>query len=220
MIFRLYILRVCLGKTVGIFQKDFYSGDLIHNWRLDYEGKFSRFDVSAAFAQLFSVKDEKEVVLIRKACHTTCLLFSKFVKKEIVSIVDQDKKVKHSKLTAQIESALFEGEKYFPPGVTGDVVEHCFSPILQSGGNYQLKFSIESDEEKLHFGTIIICMGIRYKTYCSSLVRTMMVMPDNSQREIYTFLIDVYQLVLKNLIPGTTSSEVYNTALSHIEVCW
>ena len=220
MISRLYILRVCLGKSVGIFQKDFYSGDLIHNWRLDYEGKFSRFDVSVAFAQLFSVKDEKEVVLIRKACHTTCLLFSKFVKKEIVSIVDQDKKVKHSKLTAQIESALFEGEKYFPPGVTGDVVEHCFSPILQSGGNYQLKFSIESDEEKLHFGTIIICMGIRYKTYCSSLVRTMMVMPDNSQREIYTFLVDVYQLVLKNLIPGTPSSEVYNTALSHIEVCW
>ena len=146
------------------------------------------------------------------------MLFSKFVKKEIVSIVDKDKKVKHSKLTLQIESALFEGEKYFPPGVTGDVVEHCFPPILQSGGKYELKFSTASDEEKLHFGTIIICMGIRYKTYCSSLVRTMMVMPDITQKDNYSFLVDIYQLILTRLVPGTPSSEVYNSALSHIEV--
>ncbi|KAI6652483.1 hypothetical protein LOD99_7497 [Oopsacas minuta] len=211
--------KLTIGKYVGVFQKDSYSGDLIHNWKSNYENKFSRFDVTSAFAQLFSVKDEKELVLIQKACHTTCLLFSKFVKKEIVSIVDQDKKVKHKRLTAQIESALFEGEKYLPPGVSSDLVEHCFPPILQSGGKYQLKFSTASDEEKLHFGTIIICMGVRYKTYCSSLVRTMMVMPDNTQKEIYTFLLDVYQLILTKLIPGTPSSDVYNSAVSYIEVC-
>ena len=171
-----------------------------------------------AFAQIFSVKDEKELVLVKKACQTTCLLFSKFVKKEIVSIVDQDKKVKHSKLTAQIESALSEGEKYLPSGVSGDIVEHCFPPILQSGGKYQLKFSVASNEDKLHFGTIICCMGVRYKTYCSSLIRTMMVMPDNTQREIYSFLLDVYQLVLSNLVPGKSFSQVYVSAVSFIEV--
>ena len=205
-------------RKVGVFLKDYCNGDLSHNWRENYESRLIRSDISMAFAQIFSVKDDKELILIRRACQTTCLLFSKFVKKEIVSIVDQDKKVKHSRLTAQIESALSEGEKYLPPGVSGDIVEHCFPPIIQSGGKYQLKFSMASNEDKIHFGTIICCMGVRYKTYCSSLIRTMMVMPDDTQKEIYSFLLDVYQLVLTKLVPGTTFSEVYASAVSLIEV--
>ena len=56
-------------------------------------------------------------------------------------------------------------------------VEICYSPIIQSGGNYQLRFSTVSDDERLHFGTIICCLGVRYKSYCSNIVRTMFVEP-------------------------------------------
>ena len=214
-----YYLPFLTGNQIGIFQKDNYSGELIRNWKDNFESQFIRVDVSLGFARLFSVKDEKEMSLIRKACQTTCVLFSKFVKKEIVSIIDQDTKVKHSKLTTQIEHALGERENFLPPGVSTDSVEHCFPPIIQSGGKYQLKFSVASNDDKLHFGTIICCMGVRYKTYCSSLVRTMMVMPDNKQKEFYNFLLEVYQFVLSKLIPGTSFSEVYLASLSLINVC-
>ena len=56
-------------------------------------------------------------------------------------------------------------------------VEICYSPIIQSGGNYQLRFSTVSNDERLHFGTIICCLGVRYKSYCSNIVRTMFVEP-------------------------------------------
>ena len=56
-------------------------------------------------------------------------------------------------------------------------VEICYSPIIQSGGKYQLRFSTVSNEERLHFGTIICCLGVRYKSYCSNIVRTMFVEP-------------------------------------------
>ena len=48
-------------------------------------------------------------------------MFSKHVKKEIVTIVDVEKKVKHSKLAEDIEQAIVDG-KYSPPGSAEDVV--------------------------------------------------------------------------------------------------
>ena len=48
-------------------------------------------------------------------------MFSKHVKKEIVTIVDVEKKVKHSKLAEDIEQAIVDG-KYSPPGSVDDIV--------------------------------------------------------------------------------------------------
>ena len=56
-------------------------------------------------------------------------------------------------------------------------LEICYSPIIQSGGQYMLKFSTISSDERLHFGTIVCCLGVRYKSYCSNIVRTMFVEP-------------------------------------------
>ena len=66
--------------------------------------------------------------LIKKACQITCTVFSKHVKKEIVTIVDVEKKVKHSKLAEDIEKAIVDG-KYSPPGSKDEVVS--FSIDLQ-----------------------------------------------------------------------------------------
>ena len=46
------------------------------------------------------------------------------VKKEIVTIVDEEKKVKHSKLAEDIEQAITDG-KFLPPGTEDDVVSVC-----------------------------------------------------------------------------------------------
>ncbi len=58
-----------------------------------------------------------------------------------------------------------------------------YSPIIQSGGKYQLKFSTVSSEDRLHFGTIVISLGVRYKSYCSNVARTMFVEPSQVGRE-------------------------------------
>ena len=48
---------------------------------------------------------------------------------------------------------------------------------LQSGGNYKMKFTVASDKENVHFGAIMCSFGARYKSYCSNIVRTMLVDP-------------------------------------------
>lgn len=63
-------------------------------------------------------------------------------------------------------------------GVDVSQVDMCYPAIIQSGsGPYNLKFSVVSDKNILHFGVIVCSLGARYKSYCSNIVRTLLVNP-------------------------------------------
>ena len=89
-------------------------------------------------------------------------------------------------------------------------VELCYDPIIQSGGEYQLKFSTVryglnyllqfshrvrifsypcSNDEHVHFGTIMCSFGFRYKSYCSNIVRTLFVEPSEVGARFYRSLL-------------------------------
>lgn len=54
----------------------------------------------------------------------------------------------------------------------------------------------------MHFGAITCAMGIRYKSYCSNLVRTLMVDPSQEMQDNYNFLLQVEEELLKELKHG------------------
>lgn len=54
----------------------------------------------------------------------------------------------------------------------------------------------------MHFGAITCAMGIRYKSYCSNLVRTLMVDPSQEMQDNYNFLVQVEEELLKELKHG------------------
>lgn len=73
--------------------------------------------------------------------------------------------------------AAISNKKYVT-GVDTNQVDMCYPAIIQSGGNYSLKFSASSDKNTtLHFGVIVCSLGARYKSYCSNIVRTLLVNP-------------------------------------------
>lgn len=59
-----------------------------------------------------------------------------------------------------------------------------------------------SDKNHMHFGAITCAMGIRYKSYCSNLVRTLMVDPSQEMQDNYNFLLQVEEELLKELKHG------------------
>lgn len=54
----------------------------------------------------------------------------------------------------------------------------------------------------MQFGAITCAMGIRYKSYCSNLVRTLMVDPSQEMQDNYNFLLQVEEELLKELKHG------------------
>uniref|UniRef100_A0A8C7DIX0 FACT complex subunit n=1 Tax=Oncorhynchus kisutch TaxID=8019 RepID=A0A8C7DIX0_ONCKI len=204
------------GKTVGVFSKDKFPGEYMKSWNdmITAEG-LEKVDISAVVAYTIAVKEDGELALMRKAAAVTSDVYSKFFKERVMEIVDADEKVRHSKLAESVEKAI--EEKKYLGGADPSTVEMCYPPIIQSGGNYSLKFSVVSDKNHMHFGAITCAMGIRYKSYCSNLVRTLMVDPPQEMQDNYSFLLQVEEELLKELKHGIKICDVYNAVLDYVK---
>ncbi|KAJ8268590.1 hypothetical protein COCON_G00137620 [Conger conger] len=204
------------GKSVGVFVKDKFPGEYMKSWNdtLTAEG-LERVDISAVVAYTMAVKEDGELALMRKAAGITSEVFTKFFKERVMEIVDAEEKVRHSKLAESVEKAI--EEKKYLGGADPSTVEMCYPPIIQSGGNYSLKFSVVSDKNHMHFGTITCAMGIRYKSYCSNLVRTLMVDPPQEMQDNYNFLLQAEETLLSQLKHGVKLCDVYNVVLDFVK---
>ncbi|XP_055626889.1 FACT complex subunit spt16 isoform X2 [Toxorhynchites rutilus septentrionalis] len=202
------------GKTLGVFTKDNFPGEFCESWRAFLKDKsFESLDISVPIGYIMCTKEDSEIITIKKACLVTVDVFSKYLKDHIMEIIDADKKVKHSKLSEGVEQALTD--KKYVTGVDVNQLDMCYPAIIQSGGNYSLKFSAFSDKNYLHFGSIICALGARYKSYCSNVVRTLLVNPTDTIQKHYNFLLNLEEELLKVMIPGKKLSEVYDTGLAY-----
>ncbi|VDN22788.1 unnamed protein product [Gongylonema pulchrum] len=182
------------GSTFGHFMKDSYNSEFACAWRnaLQENGIELSVDVSSSFVHLLSAKDEIEVELCKKAAQATVNTWS-HARKKIVNIVDQSK----------VQQRLADNHS----------VEACYTPIIQSGGDYTLKLSAESNDKLLHYGTIICSLGARYQGYCSNLSRTMFVDPPKQFEEIYESMLVIENAVIESLKPGRKLCEAYAAGL-------
>ncbi|KAJ8960918.1 hypothetical protein NQ318_020218 [Aromia moschata] len=186
------------GKNIGAFSKDNYTGAFMDAWRAAIKKEdFQTVDMSAQVAYLMCPKEDAEILTIKKACMVTVDVFTKYLKDQIMEIIDSERKVKHSKLVEGVESAI--NDKKYVSGV--DVNQ----------------FSVVSDKNTLHFGAIICSLGARYKSYCSNIVRTLLVNPTEDIQSNYNFLLNAEEEVMKKLQAGVKLSEVYNTGYSYIK---
>jgi len=199
--------------VVGIFGKEKYPGTFMDAWKTEFDkGGFETVDISSAIGYILSIKAENEITLMKKASLSSVEMFTKYLKEQIMEIIDSDKKVKHTKLVEGLEVAISD-KKYLPANVDPSQLEFCYPPIIQSGGNYSLKFSATSDKNILHFGVIICSLGLRYKSYCSNLIRTILVNPTEDIRSNYEFLINLQDFLISKLKSGTKLCDVYNSGL-------
>ncbi|XP_011506488.1 PREDICTED: FACT complex subunit spt16 isoform X2 [Ceratosolen solmsi marchali] len=204
------------GKMTGIFSKDNYKSGFAEAWKTAVKKEnFDTVDVSAAVAYIMCPKEDSEILTVKKACLVSVDVFTKYLKDQILEIIDNDKKVKHSKLADGVDAAVTD--KKYVTGVDTSQVDMCYPAIIQSGGNYSLKFSAVSDNNVLHFGVIICSLGARYKMYCSNIVRTLLVNPTSSIEENYNFLLQIEEEILKKLTAGTKLSEVYEVAIKFVK---
>ncbi|KAJ9590632.1 hypothetical protein L9F63_016343 [Diploptera punctata] len=204
------------GKTLGVFSKDNYPGQFMEAWRAVLKKEsFETVDVSADVAYVMAPKEDSELLIMKKACMVSGDVFNKYLKDQIMEIIDSDKKVKHSKLAEGVESAITD--KKYVSGVDTNQLDMCYPAIIQSGGNYNLKFSVVSDKNFLHFGAIVCSLGARYKLYCSNIVRTLLVNPTDAIQENYNFLLGLEEEILKKLTDGTPLNAVYDAGIKYAE---
>lgn len=137
---------------------------------------------------------------------------------EMSQLLDEGKTTSHKALSAKVDAKI-DDAKFFakleklPQGFDHQQIDWAYGPIVQSGGNFDLKFSATSNSDNLQPGIILASFGIRYKTYGSAIARTFLVDPSRSQETNYGFLLSVYEAVLKDIRNGAVVKDLYNKAL-------
>uniref|UniRef100_A0A2P2I040 FACT complex subunit n=1 Tax=Hirondellea gigas TaxID=1518452 RepID=A0A2P2I040_9CRUS len=200
------------GKTVGVYAKDKFSSDLVDAWRKAIK-QFEQIDMSTWMGGIMSIREESELSIVKKASSATVDVYNKYLKEQLMEIIDRDKKVKHSKISEGVEAAMTDKKNV---SVDPQQCEPCYPPIIQSGGNYALKFSVNSDKNILQFGAIVVCLGVRYKNYCSNICRSFMVNPTEKMQKNYEFLLTVYEKLIDKLKAGRRLSSVYEDVHSYV----
>ncbi|OAF70902.1 FACT complex subunit SPT16 [Intoshia linei] len=172
-----------------------------------------KVNATPLFSQIFSIKDNAEFDLVRKAAGATTKLYSKYVKENIINIIDDERKVFHSKLSEKTENAI-KTTKYVGD-LDVNLLEVCYSPIIQSGGEYSLKYSSESKDTNISFDVIICFIGLRFRNYCSNMVRTLMVSPNDKMVQDYEFLVNLQEFLMEKIRPGKMLSDIHKEAMKY-----
>eukprot|EP01114_Cavostelium_apophysatum_P012426 TRINITY_DN2775_c0_g3_i1.p1 TRINITY_DN2775_c0_g3~~TRINITY_DN2775_c0_g3_i1.p1 ORF type:complete len:1099 (-),score=397.86 TRINITY_DN2775_c0_g3_i1:68-3364(-) len=203
------------GKVVGVLTKEKQIGSLTTTFQ-SFMSEFEQRDVTHGWSALLAAKDEKEMKTIRAAAIISHHIMKKILTQHIENIIDVGKEVTHSELAAEAEK-IFEDPRSISATLDPKNFDSCYTPMIQSGGQYDTKPGTPNTDDALHPGTILISLGSRYKSYCSNLARTYFVNPTTEQEEVYRLLVEAEDILLKAMRPGKTLSSAYNSALSHIE---
>jgi nucleosome binding factor SPN SPT16 subunit len=173
-------------------------------------------DVSAGVAFTMSVKDESELDLMKKSSVLSNKVMKHGYVKKMEEVIDSEKKITHEAMASYIDQIL-EDPSTIGLKVPGDEVQSCYFPIVQSGGNYDLRVSAFSSSDNLSHDIIIASLGARYRNYCSSIARTFLVDPPKRVSENYELLLEVQEACLEAMKPGNPMKNVHKAAVAFLQ---
>ncbi|KAL7909735.1 FACT complex subunit domain-containing protein [Trichoderma velutinum] len=219
------------GKKVGVISKDTSKGPFVEEWKKlfsEHCKDVEEVDISTALStHAFSIKDESELRAMRTASKACVALMTPYFLDEMSNILDAEKKVKHSVLADKVDKKLDDNNFWktvelpskgkLPSDLDPAQLDWILPPSIQSGGKYDLRFSTDPNDDNLHAGIIIAALGLRYKSYCSTIARTYLVDPNKSQESNYKLLSMVHNTIIKEIRDGMTAKDVYAKALGVIK---
>ncbi|EME38930.1 hypothetical protein DOTSEDRAFT_160702 [Dothistroma septosporum NZE10] len=213
------------GKKVGTITKETSTGPFVTEWKTAFaeiSKEVEEFDVSMAISTVMAVKDENELKAIRNASSASAYVMKDYFVETMSDILDKEKKITHKAFSDKVGNKL-DDEKFFR-AIKGVgkfdplQLDWSISPVVQSGGNFDLKLASEPDDNNLHQpGVIISALGLRYQTYASMIARTYLVEPNKTQESMYKLLLTVHDTVIKELRDGVQAKDVYNKAVAVVK---
>jgi len=205
------------GATLATLGKEKPLGEFVAGWKAKLgESGLAQVELGPALADMIAVKDTPEQTNIKRAGIASAVVMTKHFVAQMEEVVDKEKKVSHDQMAQEAEEAIGEPQK-LGMKLSPDDLASCYTPIIQSGGEFDLKPSAASNEKNLYFGTITCSLGVRYKQYCANVGRTYIINPTKTQERMYKLLLELQQEAISALRPGVPLKAAYDAALNRLK---
>ncbi|XP_049849854.1 FACT complex subunit SPT16-like isoform X2 [Schistocerca gregaria] len=203
-------------RRLGVVQRD--AEFMIESWRATVNrAGFEQIDVEEAWSNLFAIKEENEVQCTRTSAMIASSLFKKVIM-HMETIIDEGSLITHDRFVEEYILKYFANPALISKQLSNNAgqVSSALVPVVQSGSECSLDEPFNSNSN-MHFKTIIIELGVRFKSLCTSLARTYMIDANKVIRKTYNFTLELQTSLIALLVPGTVMSTVYKTAVQTIQ---
>lgn len=218
------------GGKVGSIAKDVFKGKFIDEWKeVSADANLPVEDAAVFLSSAVAVKDADEYVATALAAKASVVMMDSFAN-DMMEIVDNETKTTNVDISDKLDKKI-DSNKWFTKSALGkkllqankdfdpELVDWCYSPIVQSGGEYDLKPSALSSEKRfVGDGVILSSLGLRYKNYCSNIGRTFLIDPTPAIEANYDILLDLQTHIAQSLLKdGAVAKDVYAGALDYLK---
>jgi nucleosome binding factor SPN SPT16 subunit len=208
------------NPKVASFLKEKQSGSLAEKVEKVFsEHTNDQGDFATYFQEMVSKKSESDLKSVAQSCYLTEKTMKQLMQ-QVEDTIEDEVSISHSELSARIEK-WYESEKTtkelekawgVDPRAFSDL---AYAPIIQSGGNYDMKVTAAPDENAISCDTIVLRVGSKFKGFFSNQARTMFIDPDPKQKAVYILLLEIQKKLVAKLRPGTKVSEVIGEMLEY-----
>jgi len=221
------LLKLARGESngeavkIGLIKKEFKTDPkdgVVMGWEKKIEEADSNLEVvdcTHGLSMVMAVKEKYELDLIKKSSVLSNKVLKHSFIKDIEDVIENNKTTTHEAIAEQINDVIEDPSK-INLKVPQDLVQSCYFPIIQSGGDYDFKVSATSNSENVKFDIITVMLGSRYSNYCSNIGRTLLIDPPKQVQQMYDTLLGVHDAALKAMVPGKPLKAVYAAAVKYL----
>jgi nucleosome binding factor SPN SPT16 subunit len=196
------------------------TGAVIDEWnKIKETSKFSIKDCSELINDVFTVKDQDEIENIKIASRYACFVMSALIK-SFENILTAEKKVPQSSIADAVKTKC-DSNKFIATEKSSNIdpssLELVGTPIIMSGGDYNLSLNASNSDKNLTSDVIICKVNAKYKDYNANIVRTFMIDSDKTQTDHYKYLYEAYNLLISGLKEGNKLNSVYDSVIEYIK---
>ena len=206
------------GRLLGTLEKEkdfFNTGKLVPPLLLHLEAQAVAYvDIRKPIAGVFAIKDEDELLTIKRAAQLTAKIFQKVVKPELLDVAQNSKKVTHRNFGSSIDAIIENlGSKPELLGkMNAEELEVSYPTMLRTGADAgdAFKIGMENSASDVTFDIALVSLGIRYLNYNSCVSRTLIFHGSRYQVDCYQVLLEAFDAGMQAIVPGKPVKSIYS----------
>jgi len=171
------LVKVHGGRRVGRLERMQFHGILAASLdKAVRSAGVESVDITSALGLSMSIKDDHALTGFRRAAIITHKVLKHGFVRLVEDVFDQARSITHEKLATHVDECCEDPSKVnikLPQGH----YESCYFPIVQSGGDYDIRPSASTNGAILSDDVIIVSLGVRYNFHCATMARTFFVDP-------------------------------------------
>lgn len=157
------------------------------------------------------MKRPEDLKLVKKSSEVLRYFYGKMLE-HVENSIDEGTNISHFKISEDMEKIIDTDKASYTEkfGIKPEFFDLSYTPIVQSGGEYDLRPTAVSNKSPLKPDCILLSIGSKYFEYNTNVVRTLFINASKDEENAYKICYEAHEKLISLLRPGAVIKEVHD----------